>query len=248
MVQPEAQAETVVTRRERSLFNFIDSHLKELRWSAYGLGAVAFIVLVRKTRSTTKFKNVCNIPDHFVEKHYKLQGVVKQVTQDGALLVDHIPIMHLDMFPKGDLHSEQQYLCLQLAGLSMTPEGNKWLHTNTVRRHVWFTLLQRDSQVLDCHIKVKKSFWWYQSVNKALVRQGICAVKHFDSLPKSDSYNKLLRQLITLEDAASRKGRGLWREESKYRAWMRQKRSLFTFQWIKDKWQNIWRKKSQPPS
>lgn len=41
------------------------------------------------------FQNVAEIPEEFIQKAVRLQGHVKSVRDDGALYVQHIPILEL---------------------------------------------------------------------------------------------------------------------------------------------------------
>ena len=52
---------------------------------------------------TTKFLNVNAIPDKYVQHNYSLQGVVREVQQNGRLKVEHIPILELKAFSKYDI-------------------------------------------------------------------------------------------------------------------------------------------------
>jgi len=274
--------------KENSVSNFIDSHIREIRYTAYGLGAVAIFLLLKRTKSTTKFLNVNAIPEKYVQHNYSLQGVIREVQQNGRLKVEHIPILELKAFSKYDIPKDQQYLELQLAGLDVGTEATEWLQSNTVGKEVWFHLLARQDNCIDCNIKMKREIgkkfynWivlpvkmvsksvqglsgilrlgteakklplvpvstsgfvqetgrftlfklllnlaaeidvfsekrsvWYISVNKELVKQGLCAVRQFDSPPHSHAYTRLLRQLITLEARASHRGLGMWKEESR---------------------------------
>lgn len=199
--------------KESSLYNFIDSNLREIRWTAYSLGTIAIILILRRAKSTTKFQHACEIPDSYVLHNYRLHGHVMEVTPSGCLTVDHTPIMQLtSLLPQPKSHSGQ--LHIQIAGLDITPLGCDWLQSHCVGKHVWFTLMERRGDVLDCHVKLRKRSMWYISINKELVKQGFCAVRHFDKLPQSANYERLLIDLIALESKASRKSLGIWEDKS----------------------------------
>lgn len=230
-------------KRENSLFNFIDSHLREIKWTFYGVGAVGAALLLRNVKPTSKFSCVKDIPEKFVHRHIRLQGVVRDVTRDGRLLVDHIPVYTLPRLPFKTYVPEssgfRELLPVSLAGVNpitcdepVTPDGaltseatinssylgtSEWLSQHTLHRHIWFRLMHcGPDESLLCHVHVRKRFLW-SSVNKDLARLGLCTV--CVDLPEPDSptffaYNRFIHKLIALESNASKKGIGIWKEES----------------------------------
>ncbi|GFN87675.1 hypothetical protein PoB_001418100 [Plakobranchus ocellatus] len=140
-------------RTEHSFYNFIDGHLRELRWTAYSLAGLGVFLVLRRVKATTKFTHVSNIPKHFFSKNYRLQGKVRNVSECGQLLVEHVPIIRLNLFTS-DAESNH-LLAVNVAGVSVTPEAVQWLRRTAQDQSVWFRLLQANDASVDCDVLLK---------------------------------------------------------------------------------------------
>lgn len=218
---------------ETSLHNFIDGHLRQLQWSAYSLAGLGALIILRRIKATTKFSHVKDIPAHFTAKNYRLQGNVRTVSDTGELYVEHIPILQLKLFSH---HVDfVNLLKVNVAGVSITPEAVKWLSVTVLDKHVWFRLLQADDTSLDCDITLKQNWMSRRlSLSEELVKQGLCAVKHYQTPPSSQAYNKFLVHLLSLEYRAQGKAKGLWKsEEYTGKSWLGK-----ATQWLKHRLKN----------
>ncbi|KAK3769852.1 hypothetical protein RRG08_036902 [Elysia crispata] len=223
---------------EQSVHNFIDAHLRELKWTSYGLAGLGIIIVLRRVKSTTKFSHMADIPTHFISKNYRLQGHVRNISDNGELLVEHVPILQWNFLSSkvkgGNL------LKVNIAGVSLTPVAVKWVTDRVLHKNVWFRLLQAGDAVLDCDVTLKKS--WLRghfSISEELVKHGLCSVRHYHTPPSSQAYNQLLTRLLALEHKAQGKGKGLWKEEEYTGpSWFPK-----TTQWLKHRLNSLFRRK-----
>ncbi|GFR61560.1 chromosome 3 open reading frame 33 [Elysia marginata] len=139
---------------EASVHNFIDAHIRELKWTAYGLAGLGAFIVLRRIKAATKFSHVADIPPHFTSKNYRLQGHVRKISDCGELYVEHIPIFQLNTFSRRV--DSRNLLRVNVAGVSLTPEAVKWLTITTLDKHIWFRLMETKNTLLDCDVTLKQ--------------------------------------------------------------------------------------------
>ncbi|XP_041374594.1 protein C3orf33 homolog isoform X2 [Gigantopelta aegis] len=173
------------------LFNFFDSHIRELQ--------------------TTKFTSVGQIPTSYIEKNVTLQGNVRYVTDTGSLLTQHQPILQTPTWLSSQ--NDEGLLPVEIIGVAVTPGGRKWLIDSIKDRHVWFKLLRSSPSSVQCIVYRKPGFLRKVNVNEELIKMGFGKVHFVEDQPFSDSHlhGQVLERLLKLESVAERKGLGMWK-------------------------------------
>ncbi|XP_076472259.1 protein C3orf33 homolog [Babylonia areolata] len=212
------------------LHKFVDSHIQEIRYVIYGVGALGVILVFRDLRLATTFRHVSDIPTKFVTSHVTLQGLVQEVSGSGALHVCHQPVVSLPFSTwLHRLRSGTQdtgTLTVELAGVEMTPKAAQWLSQHTTGQHVWFTLLQASPHSVLCSVYKKKNLLFKLHLNKAVVEQGLAPVCIDLGLTSSmgeggDTHTPtptpttaaLLSRLLVAQTRAQKRHLGMWGRE-----------------------------------
>ncbi|OPJ85462.1 hypothetical protein AV530_001687 [Patagioenas fasciata monilis] len=164
---------------------------------------------------TTKFTSASDIPAAFVEKNVKLRGKLHHITEKG-LEVEHIPIS-VPFFTS--LQRKWQgpgLLLLRLAGVQLAPGALGWLQRHLrPTQIVWFQLLGREDEALECLVSVNKGRFLSVCLNEEILRQGLGRAARVAGLHhESRLYWRLHRRLLRAELKALEKRRGIWKEES----------------------------------
>ncbi|XP_010146683.1 PREDICTED: protein C3orf33 homolog, partial [Eurypyga helias] len=164
---------------------------------------------------TTKFASALDIPVKFIEKNVKLRGKLHHVTEKG-LEVEHIPISIPFLASIQRKWQSKGLLLVRLAGVELAPSGMAWLQQELKpKQTLWFQLLGREDLALECLVLVNKGRFLSVCLNEEILRQGLGRTARIEGL-RHDSrlYWKLHRRLLRAELKASRKNKGIWKEES----------------------------------
>ncbi|NXY85920.1 CC033 protein, partial [Alcedo cyanopectus] len=196
------------------LSEWADAHLGLLRSLSTGMAVAGVLVLARSVRLTTQFTSALDIPVEFVKKNVKLRGKFQQVTERG-LEVEHIPISIPFTAWIQRKWQSRGVLLVRLAGVELAPSGLAWLQQELKPQQVvWFQLLGREDMVLECLVLVSKGGFLSRCLNEEILRQGLGRAARIEGLHhQAPLYWKLHRRLLRAELEASRKQRGIWREE-----------------------------------
>ncbi|KAK2531054.1 protein C3orf33 homolog isoform X1 [Columba livia] len=197
------------------LSEWADAHLSLLRSLSSGLAVAAVLVLARSVRMTTKFTSALDIPAAFVEKNVKLRGKLHHITEKG-LEVEHVPIS-IPFFTS--LQRKWQgpgLLLVRLAGVQLAPGALGWLQRHLrPSQIVWFQLLGREDEALECLVLVNKGRFLSVCLNEEILRQGLGRAARVDGLHhESRLYWRLHKRLLRAELKALKKKKGIWKEES----------------------------------
>ncbi|KAK2538545.1 hypothetical protein Q9233_002405 [Columba guinea] len=197
------------------LSEWADAHLSLLRSLSSGLAVAAVLVLARSVRMTTKFTSALDIPAAFVEKNVKLRGKLHHITEKG-LEVEHVPIS-VPFFTS--LQRKWQgpgLLLVRLAGVQLAPGALGWLQRHLrPSQIVWFQLLGREDEALECLVLVNKGRFLSVCLNEEILRQGLGRAARVDGLHhESRLYWRLHKRLLRAELKALKKKKGIWKEES----------------------------------
>ncbi|XP_060563004.1 protein C3orf33-like [Ruditapes philippinarum] len=211
-----------------SIQTFVDTNIRLIQNGLYIVGGIGVIVAARSIYVTKIFTKVEDIPAQFLRDRVKLRGKVQQVHHDGMLSIEHIPILRLKIpFVKQNIDC----LPVKLACIDVSPEGRLWLNRNILHKAVWFHLLHRNGSLngmgsqLYSKIEIPRRFRGNIHVNEELIRLGLSKISSLSHLEENDmlltNQNLLLYldQLVKLEDIASKKGIGMWKqpEENSWR-------------------------------
>lgn len=201
---------------------FVDSNIRTIKNCLYVTGGVGLIIVARSIYLTKVFTRVEDIPAQFIHKKVKLRGMVKEITDEGVLSIEHIPIMRLRIpFTKRKVN---ECLPVHLACIDLSPEGSLWLTNNVLNKVVWFHLLHRTSSYngmgshLYSKIEIPQRFRRNIRVNEELVKMGLSKISSLASLEESGKMptNKnlllYLDRLVKLEHTADKKGVGMWNQ------------------------------------
>ncbi|NXW81656.1 CC033 protein, partial [Alopecoenas beccarii] len=180
-----------------------------------GLAVAAVLVLARSVRMTTKFTSALDIPVAFVEKNVKLRGKLHRITEKG-LEVEHIPISVPFITSLQSKWQGRGLLLLRLAGVQLAPGGLAWLQRQLrPAQIVWFQLLGRDDQALQCLVLVNKGPFLSVCLNEEILSQGLGRAARVEGLHhESRLYWRLHKRLLRAELKALKKKKGIWEEES----------------------------------
>uniref|UniRef100_UPI00398E5E97 protein C3orf33 homolog n=1 Tax=Pristiophorus japonicus TaxID=55135 RepID=UPI00398E5E97 len=192
---------------------FADEHIHVMRNISTGLAVVGVVLLARSVRLVTKFTNVIEIPEKFIEKGIKLRGRVHQITENG-LEVEHIPITLPFISSLQKKWQSNGHLMVRLAGLRMTDEGRTWLREQIkLSNTVWFQLLRRDNSFIDCIVRLNKGRFSSVSLNEEILREGLGRVVNIEGLHSNPKlYWRLQTRLLKAELKALKNGKGIWKE------------------------------------
>ncbi|KAJ8280483.1 hypothetical protein GJAV_G00055120 [Gymnothorax javanicus] len=187
---------------------FADDHLTIVRNISTGLAIAGIIVLARSIRLVTKFGAASEIPARFIEKNVSLRGRVHRVTENG-LEVEHLPIKIPILSPLLEKRQTDALLDVRLAGVELTEEGWAWLKQHlSAKETVWFQLIRREAQALDCLVSVSRGSILNRSVNEQLLRLGLGRTVPLLGLHhESRLYWRLHKRLLKAEVRAERKGK-----------------------------------------
>ncbi|KAG7470968.1 hypothetical protein MATL_G00119520 [Megalops atlanticus] len=192
-----------------------DDHLSVIRNISTGLAVAGVILLARSIKLTTKFGAASEIPARFIERHVSLRGRVHRVTERG-LEVEHVPINVPLLSPLLKKRQSDALLDVRLAGVELTEEGWTWLRQQLrPTETVWFRLIRRETEVLDCMVSVSRGIVSNTCVNEELLWLGLAKTVPILGLHhQSRLYWRLHKRLLKAEVRAERKGKGLWKEKS----------------------------------
>lgn len=194
-----------VVAAKSDLFNYIDSHIREIKYGVYCLGTVGALLCIRSLRPFKKFTKIEELPHNFVRNNVALQGTVRKIEERGKLYVDHHPVFQLPFTKNYDC------LPIHLAFLSIGPQGRLWLVKNVKNKFIWFEPLKiSDEGALECVVYSKGLFWTKKNLNEKMVKHGICKIKNEQQTEMTDYQSKILNNLIKLEAVADKKGIGIW--------------------------------------
>ncbi|PVD35373.1 hypothetical protein C0Q70_02333 [Pomacea canaliculata] len=188
---------------------FVDSHIREIKYFVFGLGAAGIILIIRDLHLVQTFRQVSDIPSKFVTSHITLQGQVKQINHKGLLLINHEPafvIPFSSWLRKYRKKSNPDMLPVQLANVQMTEPGREWLEGNVLHKHIWFQLLFKTEENVMCSVSIRKNALFKTNINESLVRQGLCKVLLEDvTNPEDKVVQSFVARLIAAEDKAQTK-------------------------------------------
>ncbi|XP_065496142.1 protein C3orf33 homolog [Caloenas nicobarica] len=197
------------------LSEWADAHLSLLRSLSSGLAVAAVLVLARSVRMTTKFTSALDIPVAFVEKNVKLRGKLHHITEKG-LEVEHIPISVPFITSLQRKWQSPGLLLVRLAGVQLAPGALAWLQRELrPTQIVWFQLLGREDEALECLVLVNKGRFLSVCLNEEILSQGLGRAARVEGLHhESRLYWRLHKRLLRAELKALKKKKGIWKEES----------------------------------
>ncbi|XP_071945607.1 protein C3orf33 homolog [Antedon mediterranea] len=190
---------------------FIDKHITTINYSIYFCGGIGICVILYSIRVHKRFTCVSQVPNEFIQKHFKLRGQVQSVHND-HLLVDHKPIISLtkSTVPKP--------LKIHLAGVEYNKEGVQFLEEQALKKQVWFRLIQfKGHDGINCTVSTRKSMFKVFNLNEEILHRGYGKVVPLMG-HSSDAFTlRLMQRLLQAEMYAEKKRKGLWKgEETSY--------------------------------
>ncbi|XP_063772182.1 protein C3orf33 homolog [Pseudophryne corroboree] len=211
MAPSSDSADNVISRASQ----LADSHLYVVRNISTGLAIAGVILCARSIKLLTKFTNVKDIPDKFIQKNLKLRGKIVCVTEH-AIEVDHIPITLPILASFQKRWHGHGTLLVRLAGVELSQSGKVWLQNHLQpSQMLWFQLLNREESVLDCFIFVKKRWFFNECLNVLLVREGLGRTASTPSIQQDPRHNwPFYKQLLQAEVRAQKAGKGVWKPDS----------------------------------
>ncbi|XP_055030361.2 protein C3orf33 homolog isoform X1 [Misgurnus anguillicaudatus] len=222
---PSLDPEDVSERNDKSSQNiiavisqFADDNLTFVRNISTCLGLAGLLIIARSIRLITKFGYASDIPAWFIERNISIRGKVRNITETG-LKVEHQPIYVPLLSPL--LAKPGQCMTLlnvRLAGVELTSEGQKWISQQLKPSEtVWLRLIARQNETLHCLVSVNRGSFFNTCVNEELLKDGLARTSPLVGLdPQSRIYWKLYKRLMRVESRAEKKGKGLWKEESRW--------------------------------
>ncbi|XP_060929579.1 protein C3orf33 homolog [Limanda limanda] len=200
------------------LSQLADDHLTLVRNISTGLAIAGVLIIARNIKLITKFQAASEIPALFIERNVSLRGKVHSITEKG-LEVEHVPI-HLPVLStllnkhKGASRSP---LLVHLAGVELTPEGRDWLQKNLApAQTVWLKLISREDDTLHCLVSQSRGSLWSYWVNEEVLKLGLARRGPIAVRPDSRLHWRLHKRLHRAEIKAEKKGRGFWKEDSRW--------------------------------
>ncbi|KAI2653679.1 Protein C3orf33 [Labeo rohita] len=165
----------------------------------------------------SKKHQTADIPARFIERNISIRGRLSNITEKG-LEVEHIPI-YVPLVSR--LLSKRQPVTLldvRLAGVELTSEGQDWIGQQLKPAEtVWLRLIARQNETLHCLVSVNRGSLFNTCVNEELLRYGLARTSPFVGLdPHSRIYWRLYKRFLRAESRAEKKGKGLWKEESRW--------------------------------
>ncbi|XP_067246724.1 protein C3orf33 homolog isoform X2 [Chanodichthys erythropterus] len=206
---------------------FADDNLTIVRNISTCVGLAGLLIIARSIRLMTKFGSATEIPARFIERNVSVRGRLRNITEKG-LEVEHIPI-YVPLFSR--LFTKRQSVTLldvRLAGVEMTSEGHHWIVQQLKPAEtVWLRLIARQNETLHCLVSVNRlekrkhvvegGSLFNTCVNEELLRHGLARTSPLVGLdPHSRIYWSLYKRLLRAEGRAEKKGKGLWKEESRW--------------------------------
>lgn len=154
------------------------------------------------------------IPKSFIRKGVKLRGLVKEISTDGTLHVDHIPIFRMPWHSRSS--ASGPYLPLKLASVQPTIPGIYTLKlrfesTAQPQKQIWFQCLERDLTAAPALVFDSKRGSWKGCLNVSLVRDGLATIQQKESHSKD-----LLQQLQKAQSTAQKSRAGMWWRETEW--------------------------------
>uniref|UniRef100_A0A671M873 Uncharacterized protein n=1 Tax=Sinocyclocheilus anshuiensis TaxID=1608454 RepID=A0A671M873_9TELE len=150
----------------------------------------------------TKFGSAADIPARFIERNISIRGRLRNITEKG-LEVEHIPIYVPLLSRLLTKRKEPLDPLLQRAGLD-------WSTAETV----WLRLIARQNETLHCLVS---GSLFNTCVNEELLRHGLARTSPFVGLDShSRVYWRLYKRFLRAESRAEKKGKGLWKEASRW--------------------------------
>lgn len=165
----------------------------------------------------TKFGSGTDIPARFIERNIIIRGRLRNITEKG-LEVEHIPISVPLLSRLLAKRQTEALLDVRLAGVELTSEGHHWIGQQLrPAETVWLRLIARQNETLHCLVSVNKGSLFNTCVNEELLRLGLARTSPLVVLdPHSQIYWSLYKRLLRAESKAEKKGKGLWKEESRW--------------------------------
>lgn len=200
--------------------SIIDTNVRIFRTTLYIAGGIVVLYVGRSLYISRVFSRIEDIPAHFIRKHVRLYGTVRNVGENGVLHVEHRPPLRLKI-PYRPIKPVPP-LPVHLACVEMTPGGLHWLKQHVNERNVWIRPLIRtqvgDHTRLYSHVEVAQRFRNLR-VNDHLIQQGLCKVGPVatvkDASPLQLSADKqvadYVSRLVAIEAKAARKQVGVWK-------------------------------------
>ncbi|XP_051580783.1 protein C3orf33 homolog isoform X2 [Myxocyprinus asiaticus] len=197
---------------------FADDNLTFVRNISTGLALAGFLIIARSIRLITKFGSAADIPARFIERNISIRGRVRNVSEKG-LEVEHIPIYVPLLSPLLTKPGQSVTLLdVRLAGVELTSEGQHWIGQHLKPAEiVWLRLIARQDETLHCLVSVNRGSLLSTCVNEELLRHGLARTCPLVGLePHSRIYWRLYKRLLRAESRAEKKGKGFWKEESRW--------------------------------
>ncbi|KAM8853039.1 protein C3orf33 homolog isoform 1-T1 [Synchiropus picturatus] len=216
----EAEGDKASRNAVSVISKLADDHLTLVRNISTCLAIAGVVVIARSIRLISKFQTASEIPPRFIDKNVSLRGKVQSVTENG-IQVEHVPI-HVPvlsaLLSKHRGVSPSQLL-VSLAGVDLTPEGSLWLQKNLEPAQiVWLKLISRQGETIHCFVTPSKQrSAWTLSLNEEVLKLGLARTAPVHGVPpESRLYWRLHKRLHRAEVKAEKKGRGLWKEDSRW--------------------------------
>ncbi|XP_039539729.1 protein C3orf33 homolog isoform X2 [Pimephales promelas] len=196
---------------------FADDNLTIVRNISTCLGIAGVLIIARSIRLITRFASASDIPARFIEKNISIRGRLRNITENG-LEVEHLPI-YVPLLSR--LQTKRQsvsVLDVRLAGVEMTSEGHDWIAQQLKPAEtLWLRLIARQNQTLHCLVSVNRGSLFNTCVNEELLRRGLARTSPLVGLdPHSRISWSLYKRLMRAERRAEKRGKGLWKEESRW--------------------------------
>jgi len=219
-----SDSDSKMSSDDTSTTTVVDRHaVLIVRGAIIGTGLVGLALLARSSRLFTKFSQVYQIPDEYMRTEMRLRGRVRTVEPDGALHVEHIPILPLPRIMSRHDKNEST-LTLRLAGIELTPAGRTFVdELALVGKRIDFTPIKLTPRIVDsvdCQVMVRKHRFLRTNLNVELTRRGLARVlgpeigDHLTALQTIPAYSRLVNQLLVSEKIADHRGIGMWQRES----------------------------------
>ncbi|KAK7152306.1 hypothetical protein R3I94_008589 [Phoxinus phoxinus] len=197
---------------------FADDNLTLVRNISTCLGIAGFLIIARSIRLITKFGSATDIPARFIERNISIRGRLRNITENG-LEVEHLPI-YVPLLSRLLTKPGQSVplLDVRLAGVEMTSEGHAWIAQQLEPAEtLWLRLIARQNQSLHCLVSVNRGSLFNTCVNEEVLRLGLARTSPLVGLdPHSRASWSLYKRLMRAERKAEKKGKGLWKEESRW--------------------------------
>ncbi|XP_067275972.1 protein C3orf33 homolog [Pseudorasbora parva] len=196
---------------------FADDNLTIVRNISTCVGIAGLLIIARSIRLITKFSCATDIPARFIERNISIRGRLRNITEEG-LEVEHIPIYVPLLSCLLIKRQSVTLMDVRLAGLEMTSEGHDWIARQLKPDEtVWLRLIARQNQTLHCLVSVNRGSLFNTCVNEELLRHGLARTSPLVGLdPHSRIYWSLYKRFLRAERRAEKKGKGLWKEESRW--------------------------------